>query len=192
MGHFGGMSPHLRNGPHGYGIVTKTLHWVVFAALAAQFAVGYLLDVDDSGRGRGRGRGRGEGSGRGRGRGRGGEDGYEPFGDDALLTVHVVLGATVLLLGAVRLVWRLATPLPPWAPTLTPPERRLAHLTETTLYTATFAVPVTGLALLVSGDDLLVLHIAAQVVLYAALAAHIGLVLKHQLVDRDRLLSRVL
>lgn len=126
------MSPRLRNGPHGYGIVTKTLHWMVFAAIAVQFA------------------------------------------------------------GAVRLAWRLATPLPPWAPTLTPPERRLAHLTETTLYAATLAVPVTGLALLLSGDDLLVLHIAAHVVLYAALAAHIGLVLKHQLVDRDRLLSRML
>ncbi|MDX3645931.1 hypothetical protein, partial [Streptomyces sp. MB09-02B] len=52
------MCSSLRNGPHGYGTVTKTLHWVVFVALVVQFAVGYLLDVDDSGRGRGRGRGR--------------------------------------------------------------------------------------------------------------------------------------
>ncbi|WP_371583529.1 cytochrome b [Streptomyces sp. NBC_01314] len=182
----------MRNGPHGYGIVTKTLHWVVFVAIVVQFAVGYLLDVDDGGRGRGRGRGRGEGSGRGRGRGRGGEDAYEPFGDDALLTVHVVLGATVLLLGAARLARRLATPLPPWAPTLTAAERRLAHRTETTLYAATFAVPVTGVALVLSGDDLLVVHIAAQAVLYAALTAHVGLVLKHQLIDRDHLLGRML
>ncbi|MGW1672494.1 cytochrome b [Streptomyces sp. NPDC002324] len=186
------MSSPLRNGPHGYGIVTKALHWMVFVAIAVQFAVGYLLDIDDSGRGRGRGRGRGEGSGRGRGRGRGGEEAYEPFGDDTLLTVHVVLGATVLLLGAARLAWRLTTPLPPWAPTLTPAERRLAHGTETALYAATFAVPLTGVALLLSGEDLLVPHIAAQAVLYAALAAHVALVLKHQLVDGDRLLRRML
>ncbi|MFD0004392.1 cytochrome b [Streptomyces sp. NPDC127178] len=185
------MGYHLRNGPHGYGLVTKVLHWLVFAAIVVQFAVGYLLDVDDSGRGRGRGRGRG--SGHGRGRGRGGEDGYDPFGDDALLTVHVVLGATVLLLAAARLAWRLATPLPPWAPTLTARERRLAHGTETTLYVTTFAVPVTGLVLLLSGDDdLLGVHVAAQIVLYAALAVHVGLVLKHQLINRDRLLGRML
>ncbi|MEI5522164.1 cytochrome b/b6 domain-containing protein [Streptomyces brasiliscabiei] len=186
------MCPSPRNGPHGYGIVTKALHWTVFTAVAAQFAVGYLLDTDGGGQGRGRGRGRGEGSGHGRGRGRGGEDGYEPFGDDVLLTAHVALGATVLLLGAVRLAWRLATPLPPWAPTLTEAERRLAHATETVLYAATFAVPVTGLALLLSGDGLLPLHIAAQIVLYAAVAAHVALVLKHQLVDRDQLLNRML
>ncbi|HSX98636.1 MAG TPA: hypothetical protein VLG91_14765 [Streptomyces sp.] len=60
----------------------------------------------------------------------------------------------MLLLGAARLAWRLATPLPPWAPTLSAVERRLAHGTETALYAATFAVPVTGVALLLSGDDL--------------------------------------
>ena len=98
----------------------------------------------------------------------------------------------MLLLGAARLAWRLATPLPPWAPTLSAVERRLAHGTETALYAATFAVPVTGVALLLSGDDLLVLRIAAQAALYAALAAHVGLVLKHQVVDRDHLLSRML
>ncbi|WP_369275398.1 cytochrome b/b6 domain-containing protein [Streptomyces sp. R11] len=127
--------------------------------------------MDDSGRGRGHGRRRGEGSGHGRGRGGDGEDGYDSFGDDALLTVHVVLGATVLLLAAARLAWRLATPLPPWAPTLTVRGRSLAHGTETALYVATFAVPVTGLALLLSGgEDLLGVHVAAQIVLCAALA----------------------
>ncbi|MFI6090634.1 cytochrome b [Streptomyces sp. NPDC051218] len=185
------MRTHLRNGPHGYGVVTKTLHWVVFVAMAAQFVVGYLLDPDDGGHGRGRGRGRGEDSGRGRGRGRGSEDGYEPFGDDSLLTVHVVLGAAVLLLGVVRIAWRLATPLPPWAPTLTRRERRIAHGTETALYAAMLAVPATGIALVLSGDGLLVLHVAAQILFFAALAAHVGLVLKHQLVDRDHLLRRM-
>ncbi|MEH0631156.1 hypothetical protein [Streptomyces stelliscabiei] len=91
------------------------------------------------------------------------EEAYEPFGDDALLTVHVLPGATVLLLGAARLAWRLATPLPPWAPALTPGERRLAHGTETALYTATFAVPVTGVAPAPHrARTLLVPHIAAQ------------------------------
>ncbi|MBP2586936.1 cytochrome b561 [Streptomyces sp. PvR006] len=183
------MGSELRNGPHGYGIVTRALHWTLFAAVAAQFAVGYLLDADDGGRGRGRGRG--EESGRGRGRG-GDDDAYTPFGDDTLLTVHVVVGGTVLLLGIARLVWRLATPLPPWAPTLTAGARRLAHATELVLYAATFAASATGLALLTAGEDLLPVHIAAQVLLYAAVAAHVGLVLKHQLINRDHLLARML
>ena len=78
-------------------------------AILGQFVIGYAMDAGESGRGRGRGRG--EGSGRGRGRG----GGYDPFGDDRLLTVHVILGATILALAVIRLAWRLATPLPPWA-----------------------------------------------------------------------------
>jgi cytochrome b561 len=38
---------HLRNGDHGYGTVTRLLHWLTVAALAAQFAVGWSMDVDD-------------------------------------------------------------------------------------------------------------------------------------------------
>ena len=60
----------VRSGPEGYGGVAKALHWLTVAALVAQFTVGYVMDVDDSGHGRGRGRGRGGESGRGRRPGR--------------------------------------------------------------------------------------------------------------------------
>ena len=33
-----------RNGEHGYGIVTKVLHWSTVALLLAQFAVGYVME----------------------------------------------------------------------------------------------------------------------------------------------------
>lgn len=33
-----------RNGEHGYGIVTKILHWSTVALLLAQFAVGYVME----------------------------------------------------------------------------------------------------------------------------------------------------
>ncbi|MER5184836.1 cytochrome b/b6 domain-containing protein [Streptomyces sp. NPDC002896] len=184
------MSPHLRNGPYGYGLVTKTLHWLLVAAFTAQFAVGYLLDGEESGHGRGRGRGRGGESGHGRGQGRGG--GYEVFGDDSLLTLHVALGATILALGLVRLLWRLTTPLPPWAPTLTAVERRLATWTERALHFLTFAVPLSGLWLIAADDDALPWHIAGHVAFFAVLALHVGLALKHQLLDRDHLLLRML
>lgn len=179
-----------RNHPEGYGLVTKGLHWTVAGTIAAQFVVGYAMDADDSGRGRGRGRGRGGESGQGRGRGRGGE--YDVFGDDALLTAHVVLGVTILALATLRLVWRLTTPLPEWAPTLSAGERWLAHWTERALYVLMFAIPISGLALVVADDDDLVgVHVGAHLAFFVAIALHVGLVLKHQFVNRDGLLRRM-
>ncbi|WP_165362757.1 cytochrome b [Promicromonospora panici] len=35
-----------RNGEHGYGIVTKVLHWLTVALLGAQLAVGYVMETD--------------------------------------------------------------------------------------------------------------------------------------------------
>lgn len=176
-----------RNGEHGYGAVTKALHWAIVAAMAAQFTVGYLLDGE--GRGRGRGRGRGEGS--GRGRGRGGD--YDVFGDDVLLNVHVVLGLTILALAAVRLTWRMTTPLPPWAASLSGRERRIAHWVERLLYVLMFAIPLSGLWLVVGGDDdSLGVHVATHLAFFAVVSVHIGMVLYHQLWRRDRLLRRML
>lgn len=176
-----------RNGQHGYGVVTRTLHWLIVVMITSQFVIGYLLDGDGSGRGRGRGR-----SGEpGRGRGRGGDD--VPFGDDTLLTVHVVLGTTILVVAVIRLVWRAKTPLPPWAPTLSAHERRLAHWTERALYACMFTIPITGLWLVVGDDDrVLTAHIATHIVFFVAVTAHVGLVAKHQLLDRDRLLRRMI
>ena len=179
----------LRNDDSGYGLVTRSLHWLTAAALLAQFVVGYLL-VDDSGRGRGRGRGGDDGSGRGRGRG-GDDDGSLSVGDDVLLTVHVALGLTILALSVGRLLWRRATPLPPWAPGLSAAERVLATWTERMLYLSLLLIPLSGLSLLLVSDDLLVAHVTTHIFFFVALAAHLGLVLKHQAVDRDRLLQRM-
>ncbi len=174
-----------RNDAHGYGLVSKTLHWLIAAAIAAQLTIGYLLD--SSGHGRGRGRGRSGESGRGRGRG-----GDDAFGDDTLLTLHVVLGATILALAAARLAWRLSTPLPPWASSLSRVERRIAHWTERSLYALMFAIPISGLALIIGDDDdLLGVHVATHVMFFVAITMHVGLVLKHQVLERDGLLSRM-
>ena len=180
----------VRNGDHGYGLVTKALHWTMFAAIAAQFVLGYVLDADDGGRGRGRGRG--GGSGTGQGRGRGGDSGYDVF-DDPVLTAHVVLGLTILTLAAIRLVWRITTPLPPWASTLSHRDRTLAHWTERALYLLMFAIPLSGLWLIAIGDDdALAPHVVSHVAFFIVFALHLGLVAKHQFVDRDRLLRRML
>lgn len=173
----------------GYSTVTKVLHWLTVTALVVQFTVGYWMD-DGGGRGRGRGRGRGGGSGHGRGRGRGGEE--LDVLDGGLGTVHVALGVTILVLAVVRLWWRRRQGLPPWAPTLSARERVLAHWTERVLYVLLFAVPLSGLWLVLVSDDAVGVHVASHVVLFVALASHVGLVLKHQLVQRDGLVRRML
>jgi cytochrome b561 len=181
--------PHRSRPPAAYGRVTRALHWATVLALAGQFAVGYTMDADASGRGRGRGRGRGDDSGRGRGRGRGGE--LDVF-DDPLVTTHVALGVAILCLALARVWWRRRSDLPPWAPTLSASERVLAHWTERVLYIALFAMPLSGLWLVLVSDDALAAHVTAHVIFFVALAAHVGLVLKHQLFNRDRLLRRML
>jgi cytochrome b561 len=171
------------NGPAGYGAVTKTLHWLTVLALVVQFAVGYGLDTvsewvsgtDDS------------------------------DADEAGVFVHGWIGVGILALATVRLIWRRATPLPPWSDRLTATDRRLESLLEKVLYVLLFAIPLSGLALLfLSGEErdvaedvewqppyevvdsgvLLAAHVAGHLLLYLTVAVHVGLALRRRTVGR--------
>jgi cytochrome b561 len=203
----------LRNGEHGYGVVTKVLHWLTVAAVVGQFAVGLTMTADDAVLELEKDRieqfeeyveGQGEAA----------EEMFEGEIDrmeDALDAqednyvtaafaepgfylpeVHVLLGLSIMILATIRVLWRVTTPLPPWAEHLSPGERRLEAWLEKALLTLLFAVPASGLALLAAGDDWLALHITAQLVLVAAIALHVGLVLKHTVVHRNRHVNRML
>lgn len=177
----------------GYPVGTKILHWAMVVALSIQFVLGYAIDRAD--------------------------DLLEWFVDgwlggqeDRLVLMHVGIGLIIISLAIVRVVWRRTVGLPPWAPGLSELERRIAHRVEQVLYWLMFLIPLTGLALvLVSGEDwdlgrgqwqapvewldddvLLGAHIASHLTFFAALAIHVGLVLKHQFIDRDHLLRRML
>jgi cytochrome b561 len=104
----------------------------------------------------------------------------------------VVLGLSILLLGVIRVGWRTATPLPPWADHLGPGERRFEARLEKILLTLLFVVPASGLALITSGGHWLTLHVAAQLVLLVAIVLHVGLVLRHTVVHRHGHLRRML
>lgn len=177
----------------GHHPLTRLLHWTMAGLIGLQFVVGYSLERAD--------------------------DLLEPVvdawlggEDDLLVGVHALIGVAILLVALVRVTWRRVAGLPPWAPGLSALERRLAHRVEQILYAMMFLIPVSGLALvLVSGEDwdlgrrtwqapveladddvLLAVHIATHVTFLATLTVHVGMVLKHQLVDRDRLLRRML
>jgi len=183
----------LRNNASGYGLVTKTLHWLTFLALLAQFAVGYAMTRSDDLL-------------------EFAIDRWLRGDEERLIVVHATLGVCILALAVVRLLWRKFTPLPAWAKGLSAGERKLAHRTEQLLYLCLFLIPITGLALLfgsgeewdiskrgewqspwefASDDVLLVAHIGAQLLFFVAFALHLGLVLKHQLIKRDGLLWRM-
>lgn len=215
----------LRNGEHGYGVVTKTLHWLTVVAIIAQFAVGLTMGPDEAALEREDERidaleERGEEA--AESRGEAAEEAFEieidrledelkaredDYVSDAFADVfsgdfvdggisrpelHVLLGLSIMLIGLLRVIWRAATPLPPWPDYLRTGERRLQSLLEKVLLTLLFVLPGTGLLLVAGSTDWLAVHVAAQLLLLAVIAVHIGLVLKHTVVRRDRQLRRML
>lgn len=167
----------------GYRGSQKVLHWVTVTAVAAQFAVGYNLDLDDE-----------ECDPPGEDRSGGDtteqledrldrlEDACEARAGDYdvwgggfdLAELHLVLGLTVLALGVLRPAIRKVAGLPPWSEHLSAGQRRLAGWTEKALMALLVVVPLSGLLLLGTGDDSwLPLHIGAHVAFFVALAAHL-------------------
>nr|WP_246401808.1 cytochrome b/b6 domain-containing protein [Jiangella mangrovi] len=125
--------------------------------------------------------------------------------DEAAVFVHGWLGGVIVVLTLVRLAWRAGTPLPPWSSRLTDGDRRVEAWVERLMYAALFVVPASGFALLylsgeerdvaedrewqppfdvVSDDTALAVHVGGHVVLYAALAVHVGLALRRRTLTR--------
>ncbi len=126
---------------------------------------------------------------------------------------HKWAGVTILALSVFRLVWRLThcppadAPMPAW-------QQRAAHLVHRGMYLLFFAVPLVGWAyssaagfpivwfgVLPLPDLLPVDKALAQAIkpvhgwlawtLMVVVAAHVAAALKHQFIDRDRLIARM-
>lgn len=169
---------------HRYSSVAIALHWLLALLIVGALGVGlYMTDL--------------------------------PFSPTRLKLYnwHKWAGITILVLSALRLLWRLThrppadLPMPAW-------QARAAHLTHGLLYLLFFAVPLLGWAFssasgypvvwfgvlplpdLVGKDEALAetvkrLHELSAYGLAALVLAHVGAALKHQFIDRDRLLSRM-
>jgi cytochrome b561 len=127
---------------------------------------------------------------------------------------HKWAGITILALSAVRLLWRLThrppadVPMPEW-------QRRAAHAAHIALYVLFFAVPLAGWAYSSAAGFPIVLfgvlplpdfvpkdkelselikplHAALAFALMAVVVVHVAGALKHQFVDRDGLLRRMM
>ena len=175
--------------PTRYHFVSVLLHWVLGLALVGLFAVGlYMTDLP-----------------------------FSPL-RLKLYNWHKWAGVTLLALSAFRLAWRLAhrpPPLPPAIEAAMPRWQKLAHhATHHGLYLLFFAVPLLGWAYSSAAGFSIVLfgvlplpdfvpvsealaglikplHKLSAFAMMALALLHVAGALKHQLVDRDGLLSRM-
>jgi cytochrome b561 len=131
-----------------------------------------------------------------------------------LLAIHRPLGIMILILAAVRLINRMCTTLPPFPPTMSQQERRIASASERLLYALMFALPLVGWGMLSAGHYPIVMfgpvhlppilpanpelyavlrktHTILAYLLFLTFLAHLSAVLFHTLIIRDRLLDRM-
>jgi cytochrome b561 len=131
-----------------------------------------------------------------------------------LVSIHRPLGIAILILVVVRFVNRLLNPPPPFPATMGRAERLAATASELLMYGLMFLLPLVGWGMLSAARNPVVLYgslrlpyiLPHNLMLYATLRqahtalaylffltflAHLGAVLYHTLVVRDRILLRM-
>ena len=176
-----------RNTEERYGLVTKGLHWAVAVLIIGLIWLGwYMVDLT-----------------------------YYDRWYNASLSAHKALGMLVLALGTMKLVWTVVDRSPAYAATIKPWERKAATAMHHTLLLMMLVIPVTGYlistsegdpvsffgwfdipAVVVAGERLRDVAIEAHFYLAyltcALVVIHLLAALKHQFVDRDGTLTRML
>jgi len=173
--------------PSRYDRVAIALHWLIGVAILGQVTFGFLLDE------------------------------IAPRGTPArteVINLHKSFGVVLGLLIIARLAWRLAHRPPRWPDAMPPWQRRAAEFAHRALYVCMVVTPLAGyLASNFSkhgvkffgtplppwGADLPQvygffngIHIVTAYVFTALIAVHVAAALKHALVDRDGVFSRML
>ncbi len=167
-----------------YGPTAKSLHWIIVALLLAQYLIGWFMP--DIHRG--------------------------PPG--APMVFHISVGMTILIVTALRIVWRLTHPVPP-DPSLSSWQRLVSQGLHWLLYVLVFAATITGwlfvslrgwsvsffyvipLPMLTSANAATIRlvdgwHQAAEWALLVAVGLHVLAALAHVFIYRDRILQRML
>ncbi len=131
-----------------------------------------------------------------------------------LVSIHRPVGIAILILVILRFVNRKLSSLPPFPPTMSRVERRMAELSEYAMYGLMFMLPLVGWGMLSAARYPIVLFGSVQLpfilphdaLLYAVLRkahtilallfiltylAHFGAILFHTLIVRDGILKRM-
>lgn len=172
--------------PDRYGAVAQSAHWLTVLLLVGAFTLGFTMT----------------------------EMAMSPT-RLKLYAYHKWIGVTVFALVALRLLWRLLKGAPAYPATMAPWERRLAGLTHGLLYLLLFAAPLSGWLMssakgfqtvyfgVLSLPDLLAkdkelghlledVHELLTSTMLGLVALHLAAVVKHQFLDRDGVLRRML
>lgn len=170
-----------------YSTIAIWLHWTIFALIAANVVVG------------------------------GWAEDAEGAEKASYFATHMSIGITVLLLSLVRLAWRLGHRWPALPAAMPAWERVLARTTHVVFYVLMIGIPLLGWAAVSAfggqvgplfgvipwpnlpigegralGSALGGAHGLMVKALYVVLALHVAGALKHQFVDRDHVLARML
>jgi cytochrome b561 len=176
----------FRNTTRSWGAVSKTLHWLIVILIIMQWVIMQRAEA-------------------------------LPMGSDKIFVIgmHKSFGMTVFALAVVRLVWRWANPVPTLEGLAKNWERMLASLSHLLLYALIFAMPLTGWLMssarnfpvswfgvftfpdLVAPDKALYermndLHHVLFTALLVVAGLHVAGALKHQFIDRNEVLRRML
>ena len=174
------------NAPARYGSTAITLHWIAGLAIIGNLAFGlYMVDL--------------------------------PLSPAKLryYSWHKWAGVAIFVLSAARLAWRLRPPAPPLPDGMPAWQRRAANASHHALYALFFAAPLSGwLFSSAAGfqtvflgvlpipdllpknrelaDVLKIVHRTITWSLAGLVALHVAAAIKHHVVDRDDMLSRML
>lgn len=175
----------FRNTTRAWGSFSKALHWIIVLLIINQWVIAQRADA------------------------------LTGFAKFTALAWHKSFGMTILMLAVIRLVWRLANPVPDLSGETKPWERNLARLSHFLLYLLIFAMPVSGWLMssakaygvswfnlfafpdLISKNDRTyeILH-GLHEWLFGALVTvallHIAGALKHHFIDHNDVLRRML
>ncbi|TVR53740.1 MAG: cytochrome b [Gemmatimonadales bacterium] len=165
--------------------ITRLFHWVIAALVFVMIPVGIAMT----------------------------SEGFAELRNQ-LFILHKGLGTVLLVLVALRILWRLLHKPPPPPPTMSLLQRRLAGLTHGFLYVLLVVMTVTGYVRVVGGgfpielldrfgiptllpempvwaDRMSVLHKFTAYLLTGAIAAHIAAAVHHALFEKDGIMSRI-
>lgn len=177
----------LRNTKERFGVLSKTLHWLVAALIIGLIVLGwYMVGLT-----------------------------YYDRWYNTSLQLHKALGMLVLVLGFAKIVWAHSNTSPDPAPTIKPWELKSARAMHHTLYTMMVLIPLTGYVISTSAGDpismfgmfdipallprsdtlrdfAIELHFYASYATAALVSLHTLAALKHEFIDRDGTLRKML
>lgn len=177
----------LKNSPNEYGVISKLLHWVTALLIFGLIGLGWWMV---------------------------GLNYYHPDYHSSL-SLHKSLGMIALAIATMKIAWRVVTPPPLLAATLTGLQRRLATGMHHLLWFGILITPLSGYGISTSEgagvevfdwfaipawlprsetlrDIVTVLHAWSAYGIGAFAVVHALAALKHQFVDRDGTLRRML